>query len=189
MRTYSASEIKSFLLALDQRLSEPLYLEVIGSAAAMLGMGMVRDTKDFDTTVSIDSFAEAWADTQRDLELNIPLDRVTVHQPPYEYESRLIRLRISKLKKIQIFIPEKHDWVLLKIPRLNEKDREHILDVAIRLGFSERILLERFIDEMWMAMGNRSDLVWNFLTCIQMLFGAKARDNAKAAIEADRRWK
>lgn len=189
MRQYRASDIKAFLLALDDHLASPLYLEVIGSAAAMLAYQMDRDTKDFDTTVSIDAFVEAWKDTAIETGLDLPLDQVTVHQPPYEYESRLERLPIPELRMIQVFVPEKHDWALLKVSRLSDKDREHVLDVALRIGFNQDVLLERFQDEMWMAHGNKNDLIFNFLDLMEDLFGAEVARRMEARIARDPRWR
>lgn len=187
-RKFTPEEIQAFLIVLDHNLTGPLYLEVIGSAAAVLAYGLDRDTRDFDTTISIAKFSEAWHKTSEEMDLPIPLDQVTVHQPPEGYESRLKRLRVPDLKHIQIHVPEKHDWALMKIARLSDKDLEHILDVAVRIGFNAKIFLKRFLNEMWMSHGYKGDLVFSFLVAMEAIFGSKIAKRMEKAIKKDPRW-
>lgn len=189
MRKFTPQEIKTFLISLDRRLTEPIYFEIIGSTAGMLAFGLDRDTKDFDTVVSIDAVAKAWSETISETGLDIPLDKVSVHQPPDEYESRLQNLDTPGLKNIKICYPEKHDWAIMKIARSYDKDLEHILDVSLRLGFSHEIFLERFVNEMWMSHGYKGELIYLFVAAMEALFGPKRAKEMDAVIRADRRWK
>lgn len=188
MRKFTPQEIKTFLLSLDRRLTEPVYFEVIGSAAAMLAFGLDRSTRDFDTVASVEAIAEAWDETVLETGLDIPLDKVSVHQPPYEYESRLREVKIPELVNIRIAVPEKHDWALMKIARFADKDVDHILDVATRLGFSSDIFLDRFLNEMWMSHGYKGNLIHYFLMTMLELFGEKVMREMEVAIRSDKRW-
>lgn len=189
MRKFTPQEINVFLLALDKRLTGPVYFETIGSTAAMLAFGLNRDTKDFDTISSVDAVSQAWDETALQTGLGIPLDKVSVHQPPYEYASRLKVLVIPGLKKIKIAVPEKHDWAIMKMARGYDKDLDHIQDVASRLKFSSDVFLGRFLDEMHMSHGNKSELIYSFVSTMEALFGSKIAKEMDGVIRADKRWK
>ena len=185
---FNAADIKTFLLSLDRRLTKPVYFEVIGSAAAMIAFGMDRDTKDFDTVASVDAISKAWDETAQETGLDIPLDKVSVHQPPDEYESRLREVKIPDLKNIRISVPEKHDWALMKIARGYDKDLEHILDVSIRMEFNHETFFDRFINEMWVSHGYKGDLIYSFVTTMEALFGSEIAKKMDKVIRADPRW-
>lgn len=186
---FKASEVRQFLSALDRRLTAPFHVVAIGSTAAMFAFGLESDTRDFDTIGYVDSVLEDWAETALQTGLDIPLDKVSVHEPPSEFESRLRDLHTPEYKHIKITVPEKHDWALMKIARFLDKDIDHISDVAIRLGFSKEVFFERFLNEMWISNGNKGELIWSFVTMMEKLFGSKVAKEMDAAIRADRNWK
>ena len=102
--------------------------------------------------------------------------------------SRLRRLKVPRLKKLRVFIPEKHDWALMKLVRYNEKDARDIREVSSRVGLAEKVLVERFLNEMTHVTGNFRELVLSFLLMIETLFGKSEAKRVDGLIKADKRW-
>lgn len=83
VKTFGREELLAFLQEIDELLAEPVAIEIIGGAAALLAYGARRPTKDIDCFASIDErIREAAGRTK----LQIPLDRAAVADPPYDYE-------------------------------------------------------------------------------------------------------
>ncbi len=120
--------------------------------------------------------------------MDIPLTTVVVYDAPYSYESRVKRVDIPDLKKLQVFVPEKHDWALIKITRLLEKDVDDIVEVADTVGFNKAVFLKRFISEMTHVIGRREDLVYNFLSMMAQLFGEDEAQRMQQAIKRSKAW-
>jgi hypothetical protein len=188
-KKFRASEVRQFLAALDRRLTKPFHVVAIGSTAAMFAFGLESDTRDFDTIGVVDSVLEDWAETAIQTGLDIPLDKVSVHEPPSDFESRLRDLYTPEYVNIRVTVPEKHDWALMKISRFLDKDIDHISEVAVKLGFSKEIFFERFLNEMWISNGNLGELIWSFIAMMEKLFGSKVAKEMDKMIRADKRWK
>ncbi|MBI4565709.1 MAG: hypothetical protein HY716_13530 [Planctomycetes bacterium] len=95
-------------------------------------------------------------------------------------------MRVSGLKKLQLVVPERHDWALMKITRLIEKDIEDIKEVAASAGFDKAVFLARFIEEMT-HIEPRDRLVRQFLAMMEELYGEAEADRMEGAIR--RAWK
>ena len=54
MKTYGRDQVLEFLAEIDDILAEPVALEIIGGAAALLAYGAQSATKDIDSFASID---------------------------------------------------------------------------------------------------------------------------------------
>lgn len=188
-REFGGPEFIKFLRALDKNLDHPFRLDLIGEAVAVLSFSVDSGTADLDTVTNIEPIIQAIEKAQDDSGLKIPLQSVGIYDAPYEYEKRSRRLRISGLKKLQIFIPEKHDWALIKITRLLEKDAQDIQEVAASIGFSKTVFLKRFLSEMTHATGRREDLVYNFLSMMAELFGEEEAVKMQRAIERHKNWR
>ena len=55
MNTFGKNELIAFLHEVDEQLTAPVAIEVIGGAAALLAYGAKRPTKDVDCLGGIDS--------------------------------------------------------------------------------------------------------------------------------------
>src|SRR5436190_17833173 len=122
MKAFAGKELATFLTAIDDHLESPFRLEMIGAAAAILAFKIKRGTLDIDSTNDVRKISKACQAAREETGLDIPLQTVGIYDGPYEYESRLTRIRIPRLKNLQIWVPEKHDWALMKMMRLNQKD-------------------------------------------------------------------
>jgi len=189
MKQFIGEEIRTFLRAVDKYITKPFRLDVIGGAAAALSFRAESGTVDIDTTASTAEIEEACKKARSETGLSIPLGSAGVYDGPYEYETRLKRLPLKGLVKLQIFIPEKHDWALMKIVRLLQKDIEDIREVSKTIGFDKDVFLNRFLREMTHVMGPRQKLVNNFLAMMEELFGSDESNRMEKTIRADNRWK
>ena len=162
---------------------------MIGGAAALLSFRIESATLDIDSTHDVRTITPAIEAAARETGLDIPLQTVSIHDAPYHYEARLRRLAYPKLKKLQVFIPEKHDWALMKVVRLIQKDIEDIKEVAESTGFHRSVFLRRFTDEMTHVAGRREDLVFNFVTMMEQLYGKDAADRIEKEIRTRKKWK
>ena len=189
MQQFRDADFQVFLRSLDAHLAVPFRVEIIGEAAAILAFHVKSGTGDIDVSSPIIQIAGMIEAAREDTGLQIPMEQVGIYQAPYEYETRLKRLVLPGVEKLQVFTPEKHDWALIKITRLLEKDIEDILEVADMVGFSASIFLRRFLSEMTHVIGRREDLVWQFLTMMEELFGSKAAMRMEKAIRSHKHWR
>jgi hypothetical protein len=182
------AEISAFLRAVDRRLKAPFRLEMIGGAVALLCFKTKSGTLEIDTTHGIGKIESACEAARKETGLDIPVQAVSIYDAPCEYESRLTRLAQPKLSRLHIHVPEKHDWALMKIVRLNSKDIEDITEVSDSVGFSKDICLKRFLSEMTHVIGRPSELVLSFVVMMEKLYGKPEADRMETVIKNDRNW-
>lgn len=188
MKQYPGSDIARFLRALDRHLAKPFRLEVIGGAAALLSFRIDSGTADIDAANNVASIQKACAAAREETGLDIPLTSAGIYDGPYHYERRLRRIPLRGLKKLQVFVPEKHDWALMKTVRLIEKDIEDIREVHEKVGFSRPVFLERFLEEMTHVTGRREDLVQSFLAMMEELYGPDQAARMAKAVRSHKKW-
>ena len=182
MNLFSDKELRKFLRAVDRRLKKPFRLDVIGEAVAVLLFGATSGTGDIDVTTNIGPLEDALEGAREETGLAVPVVSSGVYMTPDNYEDRVKIVRLG-FKKLQLVVPEKHDWALIKIARLYRKDIEDIKEVATLVGFDKDVLLERFLTEMNNVIGiRRADLVYNFVTMMGELFGETEAARIEAAI-------
>jgi hypothetical protein len=166
---FPKSEIARFLRAVDKALTEPVEMVIIGGSAATLHYGAVRATQDIDTLTNVSrGLDDAAAKARLATGLDIPIQRVTIADEPEDYASRLERV-LPDLKHLRIFVPEKHDLVLMKATRAYEHDIQVIREIHQHSPLSLEILVDRFVKEM-LPIGHPVRIHGNFLTVIESLF-------------------
>lgn len=184
MKTFVAGEIETFLRSLDRQLKEPFRLVVIGGAAAALSFKTTSGTLDIDAANDVSAIETASQTARAETNLVIPLSSVGgVFDAPYEYESRLGRVSISGLRRLEILVPEKHDWALMKIVRLNEKDRRDIREVRKEIGLEKAVFLSRMEGEMT-HVAPRKRLFDQFLVMMEELYGPAEADRMGKSLSA-----
>jgi len=182
MRPFGNREFRTFLKAVDRQLSRPFRLDIIGEAAAVLSFRAESGTTDIDVENDVGPLKGVFEAAREKTGLDIPVGTVGIHDAPWSYEDRVRRVRIPGLRKLQVFVPEKHDWALMKIVRLLGKDIEDIREVSDKIGFNRNVFLKRFLEEMTHVIGRRADLVYNFVTMMSELYGDGEADRMEAAI-------
>jgi hypothetical protein len=90
----------------------------------------------------------------------IYLDRVTVVQAPYEYESRLVEMFPRAFEHLRLMALDPYDLALTKLERNIERDRSDIQHLARTVPFDLNVLRERYAAEQRPYLGNpeREDL-------------------------------
>ena len=166
---FPRNEIERFLRAVDKALTKPLAVTVIGGTAATLHYGAQRATQDIDTLTAVSSALAAAAAVARTATgLGIPIQIVTVADEPEDYVSRLERV-LPRLKRLRLFVPERHDLVLMKSTRAHEHDIQVIREIHEYAPLNLEILVDRFINEM-SPIGHPVRIRRNFLTVVEALF-------------------
>ena len=178
MKRFNREQILEFLTEIDDHLDEPVAMEIIGGAAALLAYGAQSPTKDIDSFAGIDEriWKAAALASHR-----IPLDRTTVADPPYNYEDRRRPLDLN-FHNLAIWVPEKHDLMLMKSLRAARHDEEVIQEMHLAEPFDLETIVERYNHEMDHAVGNHDIFDQKIQLIVEKLFGDKdARRLGKAA--------
>jgi len=129
-------------------------------------------------------FAEACERVGARLGLPIPVQRVGVFDAPYSYEARLEQAPGLHFKNIEVMLPERHDWALMKAARGAESDLDHVEQVHQLGAFDLATLVERFGEMQFVGPPRR--LRQNFLALIERLFGTAAAEQADRALPEPR---
>ncbi|HUU02391.1 MAG TPA: DUF6036 family nucleotidyltransferase [Myxococcota bacterium] len=171
MKKYSPAELKTFLEAIDRNLENDFTMIIIGGCAAALAYKVDRHSLDIDTINDTSEISQACQVARKETGLNVPVGAAGIADPPCDYEDRLQPLKIDGIKRLQIFVPEKHDLALMKIVRGDEHDIETIAEIAGNVGLDYEILVNRFQKEMGQAIGRPETLKLKFLVVIERVFG------------------
>lgn len=190
MSRFVSEEIKQFLRAVDRHLKRSFTVEIIGGAAGALSLSLEGDTEDIDTITSVEAIEDALGIARVETGLNIPVGVAGIWDGPYGYRRRRKHVRITGIKRLKIYVPDKYDWALMKIVRLKDKDREHIKEAAEKVGFKSTTFYRRFVSDMTsFVCGPPKELVWNFCVMMSELYGEAEAEKIRARIERNRRWK
>jgi hypothetical protein len=176
VKTFDRDEVLAFLAEIDEMLAEPAAMEIIGGAAALLAYGAHSATKDIDSLANIDERIQQAA---RRTTRTIPLDRAAIADPPYNYEDRRRSLDLP-FRKLTIWVPERHDLLLMKAVRAQRHDVDVIEEMHEAQPFDLDTLVERFDNEMGQAMIDPRQFELQFLYIVERLFGAKSAQHVGA---------
>lgn len=161
---FGADELERFLTAIDRALTRRTFVILIGGGAAALGYGVRSATKDLDTLTSTADLEDAIRTARAETGLDIPIEATPVADLPYEFESRLVRVLPALLV------------------RANAGDLAAVEELHGRHPLSFETLVGRYQREMTHAVGDPVRLDQNFLLGVQVLFGERARDDARGLL-------
>ena len=156
----------SFLAELDNIATSTVRLDCIGGFVVTMVYGLDRPTGDVDVLeIAPSSAADAFAKVAMlggplFRKYGLYLDRVTVVQPPYEYESRLREMFAGAFQHLRLMALDPYDLALTKLERNIERDRSDVRYLARTVPFDLNLLRERYATEMRPYLGNpvREDL-------------------------------
>jgi hypothetical protein len=170
MKMFGREQVLQFLTEIDALLEEPVAMEIIGGAAALLAYGATSPTKDVDSLANIDeSIRRAAALTTH----RIRLDRATVADPPYNYEDRRVMLDLP-FRKLVVWVPERHDLFLMKAMRSSKHDEEVLQEMHKVEPFDLEMIVTRYNEEMSQAIGDHKILDLHIQLLVEKLFGGKS---------------
>ena len=156
----------SFLAELNEQLPRPTEVHCLGGFVVSELYGLERPTADVDileATRGTDAATLARL-AGRGSPLHkrhkIYLDIVAVATVPEDYESRLLELVPGRFDNLRLKAFERHDLVLAKLERNNDRDREDLRRLAEGAGLDIEVLQERYAAELrpWLGNPEREDL-------------------------------
>jgi Nucleotidyltransferase of unknown function (DUF6036) len=171
-RRYSQDELEQFLRLVDAELKRPCTIVLIGGAALSLGYQSSHATADMDLwSPSRGPFWTAVEKVKKREPASIPIEHAAIAEPPYNFEERLIPLKLKRLVHLAVKIPEAHDLVLLKTGRAEAHDLDAVEDIHRVHPLSLDVLVERYRETLPQVMGPKSRFKLNFLAVVARLFG------------------
>jgi hypothetical protein len=144
---------RSFLLELDTQLTGPTELHCFGGFVVAQCYGLMRPTADIDILESkgtdlltIAKLAGRTSSLHK--RHGVYIDVVTVADVPDNYDERLTTALDESFEKLQFRMFERHDLVLAKIVRNNDKDRADVAAIAGGPGLDIDVLRARYVKEL-----------------------------------------
>lgn len=183
MKKYNKDEIEHFLLAIDQNMNAPFKLIIIGGTAAALAYHVTSFTKDIDTVNNIEAIKKAYEAAKKKTGLDIPMGPVGVEDGPYNYQDRLEEYRIPGSKHLKIFIPERHDFVLMKMIRGQQNDIDMVKEIHKASQLDYEKLIDLIKTEMTSVTGNKNRIKSNLLLMFEALFSDRKLFDAEKQLK------
>jgi len=143
-KTFKRSELAAFLAEIDAMLTEPVVMEIAGGAAALLAHGARGETKDINSFSAFDERIGLVAPLTTH---KIPLQLAPVTYAPAYYDERRRRLDLP-LRNLVVWVPDRHDLLLMKAVRAANHDLQVIEDMHRVKPFNLERILERYNDCM-----------------------------------------
>jgi hypothetical protein len=179
VRRYNRIELVKFLRGMDEELSAPVEMLIIGGAAASLRYGATSTTRDIDTWTTIPAAVHQAAHRARaKTGLEIPLEQASVADAPYHYEDRTRRMPL-KLRWLRVRVPERHDLALMKIIRGDRHDEDVIAEIHAKHPLDQALLIDRFENEMGHVIKDERILRQQFRLLVSRLFGPDAAKSVR----------
>jgi hypothetical protein len=146
-------------------LAGPPELHCFGGFVVAQCYGLMRPTADIDVLESkgtdLTTLAKLAGRTSPLYKRHgVYIDVVTVADVPDNYDERLTTALDASFEKLQFRIFERHDLVLAKIVRNNDKDRADVAAIAGGPGLDIDVVRARYIEELRPKLGmpEREDL-------------------------------
>jgi len=164
--------LDKLLIEADKNLTKQVDLFLIGGTALVIKYLSPRATMDVDSYTKISKeLKEAWQKAEVKMGVNIPLSKASITEGPYNMEDRFASYKDLPLKKLNIFVPDPADLVLMKVLRFVGKDRDDISHLVNSCKIHQAVLLKRFSEEMDHLTGNRSTIISHYLLAIEDNYG------------------
>jgi tRNA A-37 threonylcarbamoyl transferase component Bud32 len=175
--TYDRSKLVAFLAEIDEMLDEPVPLEIVGGAAALLAYGAEVPTGGIDTFVDVDRrIAQVIPLTAQ----RIPLSLARRPRPPFNYEERRQRLSLG-LRNLVIWVPDRHDLLLMKMLRASDRDLSVAEEMHRARPFNLEQIVERYNHEIGHAISSDEASYQGLQRTIERLFGASKQSLRRIA--------
>lgn len=144
----------SFLQEIDSLATKTVRMDCIGGFVVTMLHGLDRATADVDVLeIAPRSTADAFSRVAMlggplFRKYGVYLDRVTVAQPPYEYESRLQEMFPGTFRYLRLMALDPYDLALTKLERNIERDRNDVRYLARTVPFDLGLLRGRYQTEL-----------------------------------------
>ena len=145
---------REFLSDLDQLLSEPVQLHLLGGFVMTAQYGLQRPTNDLDY-VSITPYEKlqtlqdiAGPESSLAKKYRLYVQYVTVASLPEHHDERLVELFPHHFRNLRLFALDPHDLALSKLARNSPIDREDVAHLAKTVPLDPSLLRERYEREL-----------------------------------------
>lgn len=172
--SYTREDLIHFLSAMDREMTHYTELVVIGGASLTLAYNFSNTTIDMDLLNRITSeLKQAIQKATESTRLEIKVSTANVYAPILNFESRLqVPSDLESLKKLKIFVPEKHDLALMKGARSEARDLDDIRGLHRSSPLNPEVLHHRFRVEILPLNSGDDELAKDkYLGMIELLFG------------------
>jgi hypothetical protein len=143
---------KEFLLEIDSMLTEPLKLHCIGGFVICYFYGLPRPTGDIDyytaVPANLNLIEIAGEGSALATKYKIRLHHVTVTNLPENYAIRLTEMFPAMFEKLRLYAPDPYDFILSKLERNSEKDRDDADHIFKTQKLNSQTLRERYEKEL-----------------------------------------
>lgn len=165
-------EIREYLVAVDQHLTVPVRLIVIGGCAVALSGAPQRATSDID--LYNDPGPEFWQAVAacKTHPRAVPVAKAGVSSQPYNFEDRCLMVEAPDLRNIQLLIPEPHDLAIMKVARGEAHDIDALVTMHEQKPFNLETLVERYRETDF--IGRPGWIRVSLLDLVDRLFGPEA---------------
>lgn len=170
MDRYAPADLDDFLLEVDRELTTTVHIWIIGGAAVALDHGHEHVTKDIDLWRNPQAaFWEAVERVRARTGSTIPVGTAGVAQPPDGMEDRCHPYVLPGVRHLHVWLPERHDLVIMKTVRCEAADLDAIVEIHRKHPLDLETLIQRQDETYVIGPGSRFRL--SFLTVVGLLFG------------------
>jgi len=181
MDKFPASVWRRFLAVVDDHLSVPAELLVIGGAAISLEYCSDYLTRDLDTISTVPpELWDAIHHAQRQIQTEYgfakrpPVEQTGVFDGPESFEERCRPASLSGLRHLRVLVADIHDIALMKMARGQSRDMEALADVHRHSPLDLPTLCVRYGETE--SIGPRERFRTSFLVLVERLYGAGVAD-------------
>jgi hypothetical protein len=171
VRRFTTTQLEGFLQLVDSELTGSCTAILIGGGAVGLAYHGGHATIDLDLWDAEPEFWGAAERAQARSAIKVPVQKAAIAEPPHDFESRLRPLLIPGVERLQVFVPEPHDLVLMKTARGEAHDLDAIEDIHREVGLSLDTLVARFHETKPQVMGPPGRFKLSFQAMVARLFG------------------
>jgi hypothetical protein len=84
---------------------------------------------------------------------------------------------------LHLFVPEQHDLALMKMVRGYENDIQAIVEIHQNYPLEQKVLTERFMEEMAQVNGDASYIRTNFILMMERIFSTEEAEDSMRVTE------
>jgi hypothetical protein len=181
------------LKLVDAELSERHDLVIVGGAAIGLKYASTHLTSDIDSVTSTrdralwSAIGRACRKLQEQEGLRRPphVGYIGVSfEPPEDWERRRRKVPLS-LRRLRVYVPERHDLALSKVSRGLSRDFAALKAMHNAAPFRLRTLVERYEEARLMRVGDNRRFKANFLALAAELFGEDTAVRVEPGLRSD----
>lgn len=180
MQRHEPARLWAFLGKLDAQLAEPMDLIVIGGGALALAWDGQHATPDLDLfEAPKQPFLEAYRRLQDDPDF-VPIDVARIATPPDDFEERLVPLEAPGWRWLRLWVPEAHDFALMKLARATSHDLDGVEALHRVLPLDLETLLQRLPEMLRTVTGPPERYRTSFLVLVERLWGTQQAEALEA---------